>query len=156
MIQVEKCLLKDLGHITQMEINTQEFPLLIDDIKPYTLEKGKEAYLAKASKRIVGYALIEFDKFKGVAFIDSIGVHPNFRKVGVGARLAKYIRTQAYAEDMVKVQMLVPSYVVDDKEDPWNILGWLRKIGFRAVGVQEGCFRYGRLYDWYIFERCLS
>lgn len=153
MIQVEKCFFKDLGKITGLEIKTQEFPFTIDEIKPYALEKSKDAYLAKAAQKVVGHALVSWDEFKRVATIDSIGAHPDFRAAGVGTRIAKYVATQAYAQDMHTLRMWVPSYAVEDSEDPWNIQHWLWKIGLKATGTKPGCFRYGKEYDWYCFER---
>lgn len=153
MIRFETALFKDLGHITNLEIKAQEYPFTIDEIKPYALEKSKEAYLARAANKYVGTALVSWDEFKRVATIDSIGVHPEFRAVGVGTRLLKHITTQAYAKDMHTLRIWVPSYAVEDHEDPWNIRKWLEKNGLKAAGTKPGCFRYGHDYDWYRFER---
>lgn len=156
MIRIERCMFKDLGHLAAGEVATQEYPLLTDEIKPYVMEKGKEGYLAKVSARVVGHALATFDKSKSYAILDSIGVNPKFRGAGVGTKLVTHIMMSANVEGFDKVHIYVPNYAIEDKDDPWNIEHWLWRNHFKAVGVKPGCWRYGREYDWYIFERLTS
>lgn len=154
MIRVEKCLFKDMGHLTNMEIATQEFALTQDEVKPYVMDKGKDAWLAKVGTRVVGYVLATLDEKDNVVILDSIGVHPNFRKVGVGKRLVEHLSLQAHAAGHSKVITFVADYLIEDKDDPWNIEHWLWRMGFKAAGVMHNeCFRYGRYCDLYIFER---
>lgn len=153
MIRIERALYKDLGHLTAGEIATQEFPMTLDEAKPYVMDKGRDAYVAKLSSRVVGHALVTIDESNKTTLIDSIGVNPLFRKVGVGRKMMETISLAARAAgDSLKIK--VASYLVDDKEDPWNIEGWLWKMGFKAANVEtDGCFRYGRNYDLYVFEK---
>jgi len=72
----------------------------------------------------------------------------------VSRRLLNEIVELSVKRDMVKIQMLVPSYTVDDMNDPWNIAGWLLKTDFKAAGIiADGCRRYNRDYDYYVFEK---
>lgn len=153
MIRIDRALFKDMGHITASEVATQEFPLTVDEIKTYVMDKGKEAYLATVTGRAVGHALVTYDKDKGFVTVDSIGVNPKFRRAGVGSRLLAKICIEANAEEFDRVRILVPSYAVEDKDDPWNVEHWLWRNSFKAIGSEPGCFRYGREYDWYVFER---
>jgi len=156
MIKIERGLFKDLGHLVNGEIACQEYPMLTDEVKPYVMEKEREGYLAKISGRFVGYALCTFDQRNDFVTVDSIGVMPKFRMAGIGKRIITKVCMEANADSFGAVRLLAPSYTIEDKEDPWNIEHWLWKNNFKAVGVQEGCWRYGRNYDWYIFERITS
>ena len=152
MIRVEQCLFKDMGHLTNMEIATQEFPYMQDEVKPYVMDKVKDAFIAKVGARVVGYILVTYEK--DIALVDSIGVHPNFRKVGVSRKLFAHLWAKAYSNGISTIQILVADYLIEDKEDPWNLEEWLWKLGFKAVGVKSAeWYRYGRHTDVYIFER---
>lgn len=154
MIRVSKVAFMDMGHVTTLEIATQEFPILIDELKPYWTDETKRIYRAEIGKRTVGYVILTLDIFKRVATIDNIGVLPEFRKVGVGRRLVQEVVLAARVEGIEKIQMLVASYLIEDKEDPWNIEHWLWRMEFKASGVKtDNVFRYGKWYDDYIFER---
>jgi len=157
MIRVYKGMLRDMPHVTNLDVQTQEFALDAEEVKQWFIQIGKAVYLAQLGKREVGFALMTYDKEKGTAFIDRVGTHPSFRQAGVGRRLVERVVLEATTESAKKVQMIVPNYAIDDKEDPWNIEQWLWKLGFKAVGVLTDHFhRYGRDYDGYVFERMKS
>jgi N-acetylglutamate synthase-like GNAT family acetyltransferase len=146
--------MSDMGHVVGMELRTQEYPMLSNDVRPYFTEAMRQVYVADIQNRLIGYLMMNFLKDKSVAVIDSIGVLPLFRNKGVGKKLVDHASTAALANTVQDIRMYVPSYVVDDMSDPWNIDHWLWKIGFKAVGVvHAACFRYGYHYDYYIFER---
>lgn len=153
MIRVERCLYKDASYVTNSEVKTQEFPLTLDEITPYIQDKGKEAYLAKVGNRAVGHAIVIFEKEETVCRLVSIGVDTKFRRVGVARKIIKKIIVDADVEGCSSVSILVPSYQIDDKEDPWNIEHWLWRMEFKAVGTRGVCRRYCKDYDWYVFER---
>lgn len=155
MIKVERAHVRDMGHVTSLELHTQEYPKSTEEMKSYCMPvagSGKQAYLALITSKQVGHALVDFNKTLKYCMIESIGVHPSFRKAGIGRKLVEKISIDAYV-DGLPVRIAVASYLVDDLEDPWNIEQWLWKLGFKAVGVGDECFRYGKLYDFYIFER---
>lgn len=153
MIRIERAIYKDIGHLTNGEIATQEYPLTLDEIKPFCMEKGQDAYLALLSGRAVGYALAVYDKSNDFAELRSIGVLPKFRQVGIGGRLVSKICMEANADGFAKVRAYVPSYAIEDKDDPWNVEQWFWRNEFKAVGTKPGCYRYGHEFDWYIMER---
>jgi GNAT superfamily N-acetyltransferase len=160
MIEVCKAMIRDMPHIVRLDTQTQEFALDVDEAKKWFTKEGKSPYLARLGGREVGFALAAFigsNGFKGfqhTVLIDRIGVHPMFRRTGVGRKIIERITLEALTEDISKVQMIVPSYVVDDKEDPWNIEQWLWKLGFKAVGTISDHFHlYNRDYDGYTFQR---
>jgi GNAT superfamily N-acetyltransferase len=137
-----------------MEIATQEYPLLIDDVRVFFTDDMKQVFIAEIRATKIGYILMDFDRREPIVRVASVGVLPKFRHHGVGSKLMEHACTQAYAGDVRDIRINVPSYQVDDLNDPWNIDHWLWKVGFKAIGVKHGeCFRYGRDYDYYVFQR---
>ena len=154
MVNIECGLMSGMGYVSGLEVSTQEFPLQLDEIKTYYLENTKFVLLATIGKKLVGYVLLSFDRKEGAAYIDRIGVHQDYRRKGVATVLAVRADEFARKEKIRKLRMLVPSYQIEDHEDPWNIEHWLWRVNFKAVGVsEEPCERYGQEYDYYIFER---
>jgi GNAT superfamily N-acetyltransferase len=103
--------------------------------------------------REVGFALAEMN-MSGSYIIDRVGVHPKFRRVGIGRKIIERITLEAATENINKVIAIVPSYIIDDNEDPWNIEQWLWKLGFKAGKVITDHFhRYNQDYDGYLFQR---
>jgi len=155
MIRVEIAQARDMGHVTSLELHTQEYPKSIEEMKEYCLSVvgcEKQAYLAYISTKAVGHTLVTFSKKTQDCIIESIGVHPSFRKSGVGKAIVDKITEDANKRDY-GVKIKVASYAVDDLQDPWCIEHWLWKLGFKAISVGGECFRYGKNYDYYIFER---
>jgi GNAT superfamily N-acetyltransferase len=151
MIQVFVAQIKDMGSVTSLNFQTQEFPLDVEELRPYFFDSTKRAILAKISTKHIAFACVSMKD--GITTIDAIGTHPQFRKHGVATLIVNK------AELIVKgnrVRILVPDYQVDDRTDPWNIEQWLWKAGFKAVGSKPGCIRYNHDYDYYIFERLPS
>lgn len=141
-----------MGHVTTLEVATQEFPLLIDDLKKYFVDDKRAAYAAHIGNKTVGYVLVTFDK--AVMIVNSVGVHPEFRRVGVGSRLIRELGFIAQVEAIKTLRMLVASYLIEDKEDPWNIEQWLWRTEFKTGKIKhETLYRYGKWHDEYIFEK---
>jgi len=154
MIEVCKALFRDMPHVTRLDTQTQEFHMDVDEVKEWFTGVGRAPYIARLSGREVGFALAMFDKSKDTVIIDRIGSHPSFRRVGIGRKLVERIVLEANTENIGKVQMIVPSYIIDDMQDPWNIEQWLWKLGFKALGtLPDPLRRYNRDYDAYIFQR---
>jgi GNAT superfamily N-acetyltransferase len=157
MIEVTEAQIRDMPHVVRLDNQTQEFALEVDEAKEWFTAKGKTPYLARLSGREVGFALVIFNKDKSAATIERIGTHPKFRQVGIGRRIVERVAMTAVMDKVDKVQMIVPSYVIDDKEDPWNIEQWLWKLSFKATGsVTDYFHRYNKDYDGYIFQRMKS
>jgi GNAT superfamily N-acetyltransferase len=143
-----------MPHVVRLDTQTQEFALDVDEAKSWFLTSGKVPLLATLSNREVGFALIMFNIDKSILTIERVGVHPKFRRVGIGRKIVERAALEAHTEGDGKVQMIVPSYIVDDQQDPWNIEQWLWKVGFKATGVASEHFhRYNQYYDGYIFQR---
>jgi len=153
MIRVDKCSMKNMALLADAEISTQEFPLIGPDLKPYFADANKDALAATITKTFVGYALVTLIDLESKVMIDSIATHKNFRRKGVAKKLVESITAKAKQKGL-KVQMEVASYLIEDKTDPWNIEQWLWRAGFKAVAERpDACFRYGRNYCTYIFEK---
>ena len=88
---------------------------MIDDLKSYWTDESKRVYRAEIGKRTVGYVILTFHISKSVVTIDNIGVLPEFRKNGVGRRLMQEVVKVVRVEGIKKIQMLVASYLIEDK-----------------------------------------
>lgn len=155
MIKIEKGLFRDMGHIVMNELKGREYPLGSDVVKIFFTDESRYVFLARISDRVVGHALISENHPDSICNLFSLVVNPQFRYKGVGRKLVQAI-TDSCDKQLEKIRVYVPSYQIEDAEDPYNIHGWLNKTGFKATGVRDqDCFRYGKYYDTYIFERPL-
>ncbi len=146
--------IRDMPHVVRLDTQTQEFALDVDEAKAWFTTEDRTPYIAKLSGREVGFALAMLYESKDTVLIDRVGTHPSFRRLGVGRRLVEHVVLEATTKNIGKVQMIVPSYIIDDMQDPWNIEQWLWKIGFKAKeSVTDHFHRYNRDYDGYIFQR---
>jgi GNAT superfamily N-acetyltransferase len=153
MIEVCEAQIRDMPHVVRLDTQTQEFALDVDEAKKWFTEDGRTPYIARLSGREVGFAMAQVNK-SGTCIIARIGVHLKFRRVGIGRKIVERITLEAATENIGTVNMIVPSYIIDDMEDPWNIEQWLWKLGFKATGVITDHFRrYNRNYDGYAFQR---
>jgi N-acetylglutamate synthase-like GNAT family acetyltransferase len=152
LIKIAKAGTRYIGHVVRLEVLTQEFPLLLDDIKPYIDQHDMDVYVAKIQDKNVGHALVTFDAQRREAIIDSIGTHPDFRNNGVSRTLLKQISRDA--DHHMDVYMYVPSYTMEDTDDTmWHIEPWTWKVGFKCIGERlDEYFRYGRTWDAYVLR----
>ena len=153
MIEVSLAQIRDMPHVVRLDNQTQEFALDVDEAKKWFTDKTRTPYIARLGGREVGFALARAVKSEAYT-IARIGVHPMFRRVGVGRKIVERVVLEATTNDVSKVVTVVPSYVIDDMQDPWNIEQWLWKLGFKATKVIPDHFhRYNQDYDGYIFQR---
>lgn len=157
MIKVREALMRDLGHICNLEVKTQEYPYLTDVIKIFLDSADQKGFVASISDRIVGSALINNNVPDESCTIHRISILPNYQGIGVSKEILKHISEQAKkVKGIKKLRMHIPSYYVDDLEDPYNIREWLQHSGFKVGDVLHyDCYRYGYYYDTYTFERPL-
>lgn len=153
MIRCRSALSQDLGKLTLLESKTQEFPLTIDEVKEYMSADRVYVFLACIGEKEVGYVMFTVVEAKRYLDLYHIGVLGEYRRKGVSSSLLKQVIAVAKKHDLVYIRMLVPSYTVDDKDDPWNIEHWLWINDFSAKGLFGVCNRYGKDYDWYLFKR---
>ena len=152
MIHFRKGILRDLSTLVHLELTAQEFPLSADQIKTFLETQNQSADIAVVASRAVGYTLSFDDKKADEVIVNSIGVLPEFRRVGVGTKLITNLANPQHGPP-VRLRIEVPSYTVEDLYDTYNLEHWLWKTGFKAVGTRPGCWRYGKNYDWYKFVR---
>jgi GNAT superfamily N-acetyltransferase len=158
MIKVDKAMLRDMPHITTLEIKSQEFPIQPEDIKDIIGDIDREIYVAVLGKSIVGMCVVRFNRFeKGSreALIERISTHPNFRRVGVSKAVLTKLVAVAWADGANCIRIRVPEYKVSPG-DPDDIEQWLWKAGFKSGKMfRDWYVRYGRKYDAYEFTRVL-
>ena len=153
MIKIDTLWARDLGSVIDLEIKSQEFPLSLDVARTYVEAADKCGFLATIGGREVGHLLLALNQVDKCGII-RVSVHPSFRLKGVARKLIGMANKTVFTRGLGKLRINVPSYKVEDMEDPWNIKAWLQREQFKATGVVEGEYkRYGTSYDAYIFER---
>jgi len=161
MIRIARATQASSSVIADMEVDTKEFPLTYDQVKEYTTSRSRRAYVASIHGKIVGHVLItawESDSYETgndkLVSIDSLGVLPSFRGKGISYDLVHAARDKAIDYGTRNLIIIVPHYTIEDKDDPWNILGWLERMGFQYHRLfTDELVRYGKKYDAYIYLR---
>jgi len=157
MIEVFKAEFRFMGSLNSLNVKTQEFAFTFDEVRDYFDAPNKEAYIAKVGNRHIGFALVTFDKVGQVVIIDALGVHPDFRRTQVATNIVRRLVLEAHTEGGYEcIRISVPCYLIEDKEDPWNIEQWLWKCSFKVNGESHICRRYNRDYAVYRFDRKLA
>jgi len=164
MIQTFKAQFRDMPYVTLLEAQTQEFSIGAEGVKAVFMGTTSAAYLAKVAKKHIGYAIVKFDQFEGegkgagTIWLNSIGTHREFLKLDVSRKLVDKVALEAHnhASYFPSMKIVLPSYVIEDKDDPWNVEEWLWKLGFKAVGTKpDAISRYNQLFEAYTFEKVL-
>jgi len=112
--------------------------------------------MASISQRDIGYALCTKMREEGTgtdSFFVALGVHPDFRNMGVSKSLMSEVARRAIQEKCHTIVFVVPSYKIDDPTDPDYIGWWFESMELKAARVWTNFFwRYGRDWDAYVFE----
>jgi len=154
MIKIEKGMLRDLGELASIEVKAQEFPLDMLGVKDYIESPNKMVFIAKIGDRIVGHLLLGFSNEDSCAIVARLSVHPLFRNLKIGNKLLAIGSKTAFVKKLGSLRISVPSYKMEDREDPYYLKDWLAKERFKAVAVVDREYaRYGTRYDAYVFER---
>lgn len=157
-VSVRTAMARDLGVLIDLEIKCQQYPRDIISIKPFVEDPKRVALIAKLGSRDIGYALCSKQEVPAGdhafdAMCCSVGVHPNFRNLGVSKKLMSEVSKRALTQKCHSILMLVPSYQIDDPTDPDYIGWWFESMELKAARVlNEYYFHYGKLYDAYVFE----
>ena len=89
-------------------------------------------FVATRARRIVGYMVTCVDPKE--AEIVSIGIHPNYQKLGAGTRLMEHTLTKLLKQKTPRVHLMVRTTNTGGAH-------FYRKFGFRSVG------RFARYYE---------
>lgn len=159
-IRVRPAMAKDAGLLIDLEIKTQDGATTLEIMKKYLLDSDKCGFIASIGSRDVGYAACalscdkEGDKRLFRLLISRLGVHVDFRNLGVSKSLMVTIAKKALEWHCDTIVVGVPSYKIDDPGDPDYIGWWFQALDFKATSVDtEFYYRYGKWWDAYLFER---
>lgn len=159
MIRVDRAMVRDVGRIYETEYKSQEFAFTTDEIQKYMLTPGKVAWVASIGDRTCGSLLASECLEDNAVVVDHVSVIPRFRALKVSMKMLDKASDHALAtlkSGLACLRINVPSYLVEDKEDPWNIESWLWKAQFKAMDlISNEIKRYNQNYDCYVFERSL-
>lgn len=157
-VKTQMAMARDLGYLVDLEIKCQHYPRDLENLKKFVNEEERVAFLALIGQRVVGYTLclkqtitVKEEMFD--TLLCSVGVHPDFRNLGVSKKLMNCVSQRAIAEKCHSILMMVPSYVIDDPHDPDYIGWWFEALEFKAVRcLDREYYHYGKSWDGYIFE----
>lgn len=91
------------------------------------LTRAHNVRVAEADHVVAGYAAWR-DEAPGVAVLETIAVHPDFQRVGVGSKLVETIRDEARDAGLKHLVMRCRT------KAPWA-MEFCRKLGFSAIGA---------------------
>jgi GNAT superfamily N-acetyltransferase len=141
---------RDLGKLVDLEIKCQEYCYNLEELKDFVNDKEYIAFIASIGNRDVGYSLC---MLKDQRLGATIGVHPDFRNLGVSKSLMSKVSKHAMSLNCHALQFCVPSYKIDDPTDPDYLGWWFESMELKAGRVITDYFyRYGKAWDAYIFE----
>ena len=141
------------GTIRDIEVKSHEYPLDLDEVRKYIDDADRYVYLARIGKRDIGVACCI--NSEDVVWM-RLGVLPSFRKLGVARKLLSVVAKRGQADKAHCLKITIPSYRADDKEDPDYIGAWMKDNEFLIAGCKTNhFFRYGKLWDGYVFGALL-
>jgi ribosomal protein S18 acetylase RimI-like enzyme len=79
-------------------------------------------YKIEENGQIQGFAICRYLKTKNILSIDKIGVHPDFRKSGIGSKIIAEIKKQF---DLLRIDVVTENI---------NAINFYKKNGFKIVG----------------------
>jgi len=140
-----------VGTIRDLEVKAFQFPLDLECVKNNMEDNDHFVYIARVGKVNVGLASCSVDHDAQTLWL-TLGVLPNFRGIGVSRKLLSEASKRGMADKMHDMKIIVPSYRIEDKEDPDYIGGWLERFEFKIAGCESDYFwHYGKLWDGYVF-----
>ena len=153
MMTLPVAMVKDAATLTNIDIKCNDYPYSLDIYKMLLLKSDNiESKIVKLSGRAVGYYVASIEDTS--IDIERICVLPEFSGLGISRKLMKEIESKALKKGKKYIDITVPCYKVDDREETFYIRGWLKALEFKAIEVVEQCYnRYGRSYDGYIFRK---
>jgi ribosomal protein S18 acetylase RimI-like enzyme len=154
-VRVRLAMAKDLGRILDLEIKAQDYALEMDALKEYVIDAKKVGFVASIGNRDVGYATAALAEDSDIMrmIVTRLGVHPDFRNLGVSKSLMSDISRRAMQERCHSLVFSVPSYKIDDPTDPDYLGWWFESMELKAARVNNRVYyRYGKYWDAYIFE----
>ena len=130
-VQIRPVSEKDLGAIIEIDaFHTGEKRQYWEERLPFFLHSdGKHFGFVAEKKRVVGYILGEVRAWEfgspPCGWIFSIGVHPEFKRQGIGLLLCQRLCQAFLAVGIDKIRTMV-------KKDNLEMLSFFRSVGFQA------------------------
>ncbi len=109
------------------------------------ISKGR-CFILKNNEQIIATILVSVSNYftnKNTLYVSQFGVHPNFKRQGLGKFLMDYCECLAFNEGFSGVQL-------DTAIPATHLVDWYIRIGYIIVGTQHW---EGKTYDSYVFEK---
>ena len=152
-IKTRAAMVRDLTSAVSIDLKTQEYPLDLKMLSEFVEDVDKEILMASIGNRDVGIVTLRKDIPASAWVMNRLSVHPAFQNMGVGRKLLSEVSNKAYKDRSRAIRFLIPSYRIDDLDDPEYLGDWLYGNEFKAVKCLDRVFyRYGSYWDGYIFE----
>lgn len=110
------------GGVPEAEVPARRLPEIV------ALTRAHNVRVAEADHVVAGYAAWR-DEAPGVGVVETIAVHPDFQRLGVGSKLIETIRDEA--RDAGLKHLVLRCW----EKAPWAI-AFCRKLGFVSVDAQ--------------------
>lgn len=99
------------------------------------ISKNKEMFVAEENKKIVGFTGAEYFDWNNTIKVIDIFVHPNYRKMGIGSKLLKFL-----LEKMKKTKYRC---VISEAPSLNSVVKLYQKNGFRKCGYNDRYYSNG-------------
>jgi len=127
---IRSATLRDIDALVDIENACFESDRLSRRSLRYLLTKANAVTLvAEHQGRVCGDAVILFNSGTSLARLYSIAIHPDYRKLGIGAQLVKAAEESALEGECAYMRLEV-------RKDNAASIGMFRKLGYREFGVQ--------------------
>lgn len=121
-----------------------------DDEITWSRMQGAKTYVLTRSSEIVGTILCKDYDFTGKerrsAYVGQFGIHPSYKRMGLGSRMMDYIEQVAQQENYDCIQL-------DTAKPATHLVRLYEKRGYRIIA--ETRFD-GKTYESWIFEKPLA
>lgn len=155
IVRTRIAMAKDIGRMIDIETKSIDYPTGLESLKEYVLDANKIGLIAFIGTKDVGYAIAALTKTEMTTrmVVGRLCVSPDFRNLGVSKALMSELSKKALNERCHSIVFSVPSYKIDDREDPDYIGWWFESMELKASHVEtDFYFRYGKHWDAYLFE----
>lgn len=142
-VQVRWLIRRDMPEVQAIEDASFEFPWSEESFIKVLRQRNCIGMVAEHDERVIGFVIYELHKNR--LHILNFGVHPEFRRRGVGAALADKLKSKLTVQRRNRLMLETRETNVTSQ------LFW-RSQGFRAISVLRNFYPDGPDEDAYLFS----
>lgn len=151
---------QDINVIHNLDFKSYHYPIDPSEYKQLVSRGTALSSIAVVGDKKVGFAIWERGARENAAYIIRLGVLPSYRRKGIGRKILGWvcadIRENKDIKLNSKLRVVLPQVICLGPEDPDDVSGFMKKVGFKWIDTMEDLFyHYGRNEDGLVFERQL-